>query len=113
MRRKVYRSLDRSASIFGIHGRFLMVVGIGGALALMVGLIVGSVAGMIIGASSGLALAGVAYLYTLSLQSKMDEKAFLRIIVKRGYPRLYRFSPKHIRNIWKGFNLPPTSTEQP
>ena len=27
------------------------------------------------------------------------------MIVKRSYPALYRVPPKHIRNIWRGFNL--------
>ena len=98
MRRKVYRSLDRPASVFGIRGRFLWVAVLGGAPALVAGVAVG-------GAVSMLAGVGTAYMATLSLQSKVDEKDLVKTVVKRSYPTLYRVRPKHVRNIWRGFNL--------
>ena len=70
---------------------------LGGALALIAGMVVGGVTSMILGFGAGLLAAVVAYFVTVSLQSK--------ILVKRGYPAVYRVPPKHIRNIWKGFNL--------
>lgn len=106
MRRKVYRSLDRAATVFGIRGRFLWMMALGGSLALIVGLVVGGVAGMIPGMGAGLLGAVAAYFLTVSLQSRVDEKDIWKVVVKRGYPALYRIRPKHIRNIWKGVNLP-------
>ena len=53
-----------------------------------------------------------AYLVTMSLQSKIDEKDIWKLLVKRSYPRVYRVPPKHIRNIWKGFNLRPAGPEE-
>ena len=41
MRRRVYRSLDRPAAFFGIRGRFMWVMALGAALALVVGLVAG------------------------------------------------------------------------
>ena len=105
MKRRVYRSLDRPATVFGIRGRFLWVMVLGGALALIVGMVVGGVTSMILGFGAGLLAAVVAYFVTVSLQSKIDEKDSWKILVKRGYPAVYRVPPKHIRNIWKGFNL--------
>lgn len=105
MKRRVYRSLDRPAAFFGIRGRFLWVAAIGGAMALIVGLVVGRVTSMLIGGGAGLLSAGAAYLGTLSLQSRIEEKDLFKMIVKRSYPALYRVPPKHIRNIWQGFNL--------
>ena len=105
MRRRVYRSLDRSASVFGIRGRFLWVTAVLGGFALIGGVLAASLSTMLAGVAVGLAGAGAAYLVTLSLQSGTDEKDLVRVIVKRGYPSIYRMSPKHVRNIWKGFNL--------
>ena len=106
MKRRVYRSLDRPASVFGVRGRFLYVTLLGGSLALVIGLAVGGAGTMIAGLGTGLAAALAAYLLTLCLQSKVDEKDLLKTIVKRSYPTLYRVRPKHVRNIWRGFNLP-------
>ena len=106
MKRRVYRSLDRPATVFGIRGRFLWVAVLGGALAFIVGLVVGAVSSMIVGFGAGLLAALAAYFLTLSLQSKVDEKDLFKMIVKRSYPALYRVRPKHVRNIWRGFNLP-------
>ena len=106
MKRRVYRSLDRPAAVFGIRGRFLWVMALGGSLALILGLVAGRVAGMIVGVGAGLVLCAAAYLSTLGLQSRIDEKDLLKRIVRRSYPGLYRIPPKHIRNAWRGFNLP-------
>jgi len=112
MKRRVYRSLDRPATVFGIRGRFMWVFALGGALALIVGLVVGGAASMIFGFGAGLLAAVAAYLLTLSLQSKIDEKDLFKMIVKRSYPSLYRVRPKHIRNLWRGFNLSAAKPER-
>lgn len=105
MRRRVYRSLDRPTSVFGIRGRFLLVMALGGALALIVGMTVGRAAGMLAGTGTGLLLTVAAYVLTQSLQSRIEEKDLAKILVRRTYPTLYRVHLKHIRNIWKGFNI--------
>lgn len=107
MKRRVYRSLDRPATVFGIRGRFLWVAAVLLALALILGLVTGRAAGMLAGFGVGLLAAGGAYLYTLSLQSRIEEKDLVKLIVRRSYPTLYRVRPKHIRNLWRGFNLTP------
>lgn len=105
MKRRVYRSLDRPATVFGIRGRFLWVMALGGALALIIGMIVGSVTSMIVGFGAGLLAVTGAYFVTVSLQSRIDERDIWKMVVRQGFPALYRMKPKHIRNIWKGFNL--------
>lgn len=107
MRRRVYRSLDRPATVFGVRGRFLWVMALGGALSLIAGLIAGALAGMLAGTGAALIALGAAYLGVLSLQSRVAERDLVKVIVKRSYPALYRVRPKHIRNLWKGFNLSP------
>ena len=106
MRRKVYRSLGESASFFGVSGRFLLVVLIGFGLSLVVGLVAGRAATMAVGAGAGLAAAAGAWLGTLYLQGRIDERDLMKFIARSALPSLYRVHPKHIRNLWKGFNLP-------
>ena len=45
-------------------------------------------------------------MFTLSLQTRVDEKDFWKAVSRRAYPAVYRVRPKHIRNLWRGFNLP-------
>ena len=105
MKRRVYRSLDRPATVFGIRGRFLWVMVLGGALALIVGMVVGGVTSMILGFGAGLLAAVVAYFVTVSLQSKFDEKDIWKILVKRplkgpwlaGVKPAYSLSGKAVR----------------
>lgn len=112
MKRRVYRSLDRPATVFGIRGRFLWVMALGGAIAFIVGMVVGGVTSMLLGFGVGLLTATGAYFVTVSIQSRIDEKDFWKVLVKRSYPSVYRVPPKHIRNIWKGFNLRPDGPEK-
>ena len=112
MKRRVYRSLDRPATVFGIRGRFLWVMALGGALALIIGMVVGSVTSMIVGFGAGLLAVTGAYFVTVSLQSRIDERDIWKMVVRQGFPALYRMKPKHIRNIWKGINLEVEKTKE-
>ena len=105
MRRRVYRSLDHPATFFGIRGRFLWVMGLGGAAALIVGMVTGAVSSMLMGFGAGLLAAVAAYLLTVSLQGRIDEKDLWKMVARRSYPALYRVRPTHLRNRWRGFNL--------
>ena len=112
MKRRVYRSLDRPATVFGIRGRFLWVMALGGALALIIGMVVGSVTSMIVGFGAGLLAVMGAYFVTVSLQSRIDERDIWKMVVRQGFPALYRMKPKHFRNLWKGFNLEVEKTKE-
>lgn len=112
MKRRVYRSLDRPATVFGIRGRFLWVMALGGALALIIGMVVGSVTSMIVGFGAGLLAVTGAYFVTVSLQSRIDERDIWKMVIRQGFPALYRMKPKHIRNLWKGFNLEVEKTKE-
>ena len=78
---------------------------LGGALALIIGMVVGSVTSMIVGFGAGLLAVTGAYFVTVSLQSRIDERDIWKMVIRQGFPALYRMKPKHIRNLWKGFNL--------
>lgn len=106
MTRKVYRSLDRSASVFGIHGRYLVVMAVGAGLALVVGVAVGSVLGMIPGAGVTLLAGLAAYIATVTVQSKIDERDLVKVIARGSLPGVWKVPPRHVRNLWKGLGLP-------
>ena len=105
MRRKVFRSLDRPVSVFGIRGRFLYVFGLAAAMALVAGLAAGRAVSTLAGSAVALAGALAAYLSTVSLQTRIDGRDLWKILAKRALPSLYRMRPMHVRNIWRGFNL--------
>lgn len=106
MTRKVYRSLDRSASVFGIRGRYLVVMAVGAGLSLVVGVAVGSALGMIPGAGAFLLGALAAYIATVSVQSKIDERDLVKVIARGSLPGAWKVPPRHVRNLWKGLGLP-------
>ncbi len=107
MRRRVYRSLDRPSTFLGIRGRFLIVMGLGGAISVIIALVVGQLTSMLVGFGVAILLMAAFYFLTTSLQAKIPEKNIWKILVKRAYPGVYRTTPKHVRNIWRGFNLAP------
>ena len=106
MTRKVYRSLDRSASVFGIRGRYLVVMAVGAGLALVVGVAVGSALGMIPGAGVTLLGGLAAYIATVTVQSKIDERDLVKVIARGSLPWAWKVPPRHVRNLWKGLGLP-------
>lgn len=105
MKRRVYRSLDRPATFFGIKGRFIIVMIAVSVIGIFLGIIIGGITSMLIGFAIVLIGAIAAYFLTTSLQSRINEKDIWKCVVKRAFPDCYRVRPKHIRNIWRGFNL--------
>jgi len=106
MKRRVYRSLDRPATFFGVRGRFMVIFGLGFALALIIAMIVGGMTSMLVGFGVLLLICVAVYMTVISLQERISEKDLFKLVIRRRFPDIYRVQPKHIRNIWKGFNLP-------
>lgn len=105
MRRKVYRSLDRPSTFFGIRGRFIILTLAMVAVGLIPAITLGRLTNMLLGFGVLLVVAVVAYFITTALQSKIDEKDIWKTVAKWRFPDRYRMRPKSLRNIWKGFNL--------
>ena len=100
MRCKVYRSLDRPSSFFGIKGRymtwFLLLAGAALLLALPVALATAGVFGF---AFFVLAAAGT-YVFILSLQDKASDREFSVRLNARKYPRFYRLKAQPFSALW-------------
>lgn len=97
MRCKVYRSLDRPQTFFGIKGRyltwFLLLAGVALALAFAVGIATAGVFGFVlfvIGAVAG-------YVLIMALQDKASDREFSIRLDARRYPRFYRVAPAPFR----------------
>ena len=76
------------------------------ALGLIISMVVGSMTSMLTGFGVLLVFALMGYLLVISLQERIDEKDLVKMIIRRRFPGVYRVAPKHVRNVWKGFNLP-------
>lgn len=101
---KVYKCLDHKPSIFGIHGQYLYVMGVGVAAALAVGVLVALPTLLIAGLIAGGAVVVVSYMVVLSLQSRYSDKEFMRLVLYRSLPERYAVPPKALRVLWKGWN---------
>lgn len=87
MKIPVYKSLDKTSSLFGIRGSYLYVM-IGGVLiAVVVGFgIIGSVLGSVFGTVATLIIGAVAYFIVMMLQSKYSERQLTKRIQSSQLP---------------------------
>jgi hypothetical protein len=104
MRCKVYRSLDRPSSFFGIRGRFmvwlLLMAGAGLLLAFPVGVALSGIAGFAV----FFICVAAAYLWVVSIQEKSSDREFSMRILSRRYPRYYRLRPQPFTALWRAGN---------
>lgn len=86
MRRKIYKSLDKPSSLFGLKGSYLTwaLIGLGGALCLafMVTAITSGLIGIIIFVFAGIAV----YLYVIGYQSRYTERERDKKLSARSLP---------------------------
>lgn len=90
---RVWRALDQPSAFFGIKGRFMVLfiilAGAGTLIGLSVGSSMGSLVGMII---IGL-LIFCDYMLILSIQGKMSDGEFSRMVCKGNIPRYVKVMP--------------------
>lgn len=95
---RVWRALDQPAAFFGIKGRFMtlfLIIAAGAAaVAICLGSSFGNMAGMFIFG----ALAFCDYMLILSLQAKMSDKEFSRLISKSGLTRFVKVTPDSLQS---------------
>lgn len=101
MRYRIWRSLDKSASFFGIKGSYMIPFLLLAAISLIAAVLVGKALGTLFGMLAFAVAAGTAYITILSLQGKMSDKTFSRSLNKGRYPKFIRITPESIRSMKK------------
>lgn len=95
---RTWRSLDQPAAFFGIKGRFMtlfvIIAGAAALLALTTGTSYGTMLGMVIFG----ALVFCDYMLILSIQAKMSDKEFARLISRNGLTRNIKVTPDSIQS---------------
>lgn len=104
MRCRIYHSLDRPSSIFGIKGRFLLLTGAGSGASAVLAIIVGSATQMIFGMGTLLLGCAASYLLTLWVQSSTDERDVMKVLGHRRLPDCWSMPPRPLRSAWKGLD---------
>ena len=95
---RVWRALDQPSSFFGIKGRFMtlfLLIAAGAAtVAICLGSSFGSMGGLFIFG----ALAFCDYMLILSIQAKLSDKAFSRLLSKRRLTGYIKITPESLES---------------
>jgi len=97
MRYRVYRTIDKSPSLFGIEGSFFIIVGIFMGMGVLLAFTLGSLLGKMGGWVIFFLMSGAGYGITMLVQSKFSEKAFKRFVRKFFLPGFLRVFPSKLR----------------
>lgn len=95
---RVWRALDQPSSFFGIKGRFMtlfLLIAAGAAtVAICLGSSFGSMAGLFIFGT----LTFCDYMLILSIQAKLSDKAFSRLLSKRRLTGYIKITPESLES---------------
>lgn len=99
MRKKVYKSLDKSASLFGIKGSYITwaLAAVGASVG--VGMIIGTITNSLVGFLTGLVLSVIAYLFVISFQSRFSERERNKWMASRELPDVIIMKAIPIKNL--------------
>lgn len=95
---RTWRSLDQPSAFFGIKGRFMTLFILIAAAAAIVAIVMGSSYGSMIGMLIIGGLLFCDYLFVLSIQAKMTDKEFSRMISSRSLPKFIRVTPESVQS---------------
>ena len=90
---RIWRALDQPASFFGIKGRFMTLFLLIAAAAATVAICIGSSLGNMTGIFIFGALVFCDYMLILSIQARLSEKGFSRLLCRRRLTGYIKFSP--------------------
>ena len=94
----MWRCLDQPSAFFGIKGRFMTLFILIAAAAAVIAIVMGSSYGSMIGMLIIGALLFCDYMFVLSVQAKMTDKEFSRMISSRSLPRFIKVSPESVHS---------------
>lgn len=97
MRYAVYKSLDKTNSLFGIKGTYQRYAIYGLGASVVLGFVIGSTINSLIGTILGIAGVGVTYAVVLSIQSKFSERERTRWFCSRRLPDYITVPPRRLR----------------
>ena len=95
---RVWRALDQPSSFFGIKGRFMTLFLLIAAGAATVAICLGSSFGSMAGLCIFGALAFCDYMLILSIQAKLSDKAFSRLLSKRRLTGYIKITPESLES---------------
>lgn len=95
---RVWRALDQPASFFGIKGRFMTLFLLIAAGAATVAICLSSSFGSMAGIFLFGALAFCDYMLILSIQAKLSDKAFSRLLSKRRLTGYIKITPESLES---------------
>ena len=95
---RTWRCLDQPSTFFGIKGRFMTLFILIAAAAAVMAIVMGSSYGSMIGMLIIGGLLFCDYLLVLSIQAKMTDKEFSRMISSRSLPRFIRVTPDSVQS---------------
>ena len=93
-----WRSLDPPAAFFGIKGRFMKLFAIIAGAAAVIALTAGGSYGTMLGMVVFGVLVFCDYMLILSLQAKMSDKEFSRLISRSGLTRYVKVTPDSLQS---------------
>ena len=95
---RTWRSLDQPAAFFGIKGRFMTLFAIIAGAAAIIAITIGSTYGTMLGMVTFGVLIFCDYMLILSMQAKMSDKEFSRLISRSGLIRFVKVTPDSIHS---------------
>lgn len=104
MNHRIYKSLDSTASLFGVRGGNIMLLLAGVAAGLMLGLFIGTLTVGFIGFAVIVLSAVASYLGVIAFQARYTEKERDKLIARGSIPDVIVFTPKRFRDL-KGVEL--------
>ena len=98
MKYRVWRSLDRPSSFFGIRGKFAYVFLAFAVAGAMLAAVAGRVAGGIVGMVIFACVCVGDYMMVTSLQGRMSDRGLARFLASRRTPACIHVRPRSIRS---------------
>lgn len=103
MKYRVWRSLDRPSSFFGIRGKFAFVFLAFAAAGAMASAVIGNMTGGITGMLAFACACIADYMLVTSLQGRMSDRGLARFLASRRTPRCIHMQPRSIRSYLRPF----------
>ena len=103
MKYRVWRSLDRPSSFFGVRGKFAYIFAALAAAGAMLSFVIGGATSSLVGMIAFACSCVGAYMLVISIQGKMSERSLARFLASRRTPRFLKMSPKSIRSTLKHY----------